>query len=452
MASSNEEKNIFLIKEISGLENEEKLYKFHVYSQQELRVETEELSQIIKKKLRLCNFKSIFDFFRQLLVTLLLPKGYPDSVCPEYVQFQFWDTCQEACGYFRGILANQAYLTTLGVGNPDVTVFSAIVMTMILDYASMVSGLIFAGSPTMVRKFAIHQRYWIMVHEGLNLVSTSFTLVSCLFPEYIIHILIVRNVLGALASVINGCCHSMLVTHIARKNNFSDCNAKEGNQSRTLKFLIIGIGYEFLIFVYNDGRSALVAFAILSFGKLLCQYKAMKTLKLRTLSPYRLQSCIKTWYNDDVSKMEISEVADREAVLYRQYGSINSVGSNIAKLKCSEAHFSSIVRIHSGVPHILVASDVSNNIDVLLKVEASETDIFKAYIHAFLYSIQRDATDNDNLGKHILQNTKETLELTLKNYTKIMETLKSLGWDIENSTLLPSSENRVEIDNSKKDL
>lgn len=65
---------------------------------------------------------SLFAKFKYVLRILLLPVGYPSSVCPEYIAFQFWDTIQEGCGYFRGILNNQAWLVTLGVGNAGTTV------------------------------------------------------------------------------------------------------------------------------------------------------------------------------------------------------------------------------------------------------------------------------------------------------------------------------------------
>ena len=51
---------------------------------------------------RFLTYLHLFSFFKNivdLLKAILLPNGYPDSVCPEYVMFQLWDTLQEACGY-----------------------------------------------------------------------------------------------------------------------------------------------------------------------------------------------------------------------------------------------------------------------------------------------------------------------------------------------------------------
>lgn len=80
------------------------------------------------------------------------------------------------------ILASQAWLTTLGVGNSNVTVANAVVMTMILDYMGMVSGLMFGGSSKLVRTFAANQKFYTMLAEALGLVSTILTLSTVLYP------------------------------------------------------------------------------------------------------------------------------------------------------------------------------------------------------------------------------------------------------------------------------
>lgn len=70
--------------------------------------ERSEEASIISRFLTYLHPFSFFKNIVDLLKAILLPNGYPDSVCPEYVMFQLWDTLQEACGYFRGILASQA--------------------------------------------------------------------------------------------------------------------------------------------------------------------------------------------------------------------------------------------------------------------------------------------------------------------------------------------------------
>lgn len=52
----------------------------------------------------------------QRLVAAFLPTGYPDSVTPDYLTFNVWDSAQATCSYIRGMLTSQAILVGIGVG------------------------------------------------------------------------------------------------------------------------------------------------------------------------------------------------------------------------------------------------------------------------------------------------------------------------------------------------
>lgn len=52
----------------------------------------------------------------QRLVAAFLPAGYPESVTPDYLHFNAWDSAQAVCSYVRGVLTSQAILVGIGVG------------------------------------------------------------------------------------------------------------------------------------------------------------------------------------------------------------------------------------------------------------------------------------------------------------------------------------------------
>ena len=59
----------------------------------------------------------VWAFFTTLHVNLLsfsksvfLPEGYPDSVAPDYLSYQMWDTAQALCSSITGQLSTQALL------------------------------------------------------------------------------------------------------------------------------------------------------------------------------------------------------------------------------------------------------------------------------------------------------------------------------------------------------
>lgn len=75
---------------------------------------------------------------------VFLPEGYPATVAPEYLTFQAWDTVQASCSYLRGILATQALLGAVGVGDGRATALAATLAWVLRDGAGMVGSLVFA--------------------------------------------------------------------------------------------------------------------------------------------------------------------------------------------------------------------------------------------------------------------------------------------------------------------
>jgi hypothetical protein len=52
-------------------------------------------------------------------------QGYPNSVTPDYLPFQMWDTLQGLSTYIRSMLSTQALLGGIGVGETTATVVGA---------------------------------------------------------------------------------------------------------------------------------------------------------------------------------------------------------------------------------------------------------------------------------------------------------------------------------------
>ena len=86
----------------------------------------------------------------------------------------------------------------------------------------------------------------------LSLVSTLLGLLAGFRRDLFFEISTVSGIIAAAASVMNGVSRAPLIAHLARENNFADCSAKEGNQSRMLKLVAIGFGFQFLVFVNAD--------------------------------------------------------------------------------------------------------------------------------------------------------------------------------------------------------
>jgi len=74
--------------------------------------------------------------FNLFLADLFLPAGYPQSVSPDYLQYQVWNGIQACCSSLAGLLASRAVLEGFGVGNPSASATNAMLVTIAQDVFS----------------------------------------------------------------------------------------------------------------------------------------------------------------------------------------------------------------------------------------------------------------------------------------------------------------------------
>lgn len=109
---------------------------------------------------------SQFERIGQLCRDLFLPIGYPDSVAPGYLEYQFYDSLQGLCSYLRGVVSTSAVLTATGVGNAEATAISAAMTWAVRDGLGMIGGLLFSyfASP----HFDAHVKEFRLLADVMN--------------------------------------------------------------------------------------------------------------------------------------------------------------------------------------------------------------------------------------------------------------------------------------------
>ena len=113
-SSSSKRTNILNIDELY-VDNGRKIKSFSLSNENNKKnmIKNEELN--ILKSLHMNSYK-VFDIFK----TALLPIGYPNTVPPEYLNYQKWNIVQAMCSYFRTIMSTASVLEGFGVGNPGI--------------------------------------------------------------------------------------------------------------------------------------------------------------------------------------------------------------------------------------------------------------------------------------------------------------------------------------------
>lgn len=358
------------------------------------------------------------------LKSIVLPHGYPASVAPEYVRFQLFDTLQEAAGYFRGLLSTQAYLTGLGVGNADTTPVDAVIVTLILAYPAMLSGLAIGAVPSLVTAFGAWQKRSQVLSAVIQLLSTTLAFLAPVYPQHFLALSVGAAVIGAVSGVMGNVSRSPLIHHLARANNYGDCAAKESNQSRLLKLILILVGYRFLVWANTGGMlQSFVAFIILSTLKLVLLTQSMRVLELRTINEQRLRLLMQAWRSG--SDMTPAAVSQRERIIcYRGWGARFVSSEELMHAACEKLSKTSAIADAikmagaAGTTHLLLSSHL-----VLLPKDHRPRDVLVAAMHLY-YHLDEQMPADDALGRAVA------------DADSFLAVVKRLGWLVEEKLLL----------------
>ena len=170
-----------------------------------------------------------------VLQSMFLPEGYPDSVTPDYLSFQVWDSVQALSSYLRGMLCTQALLIGVGVGVEGASATSAAVTWVLRDGAGMLGSVLFAW--LYAANFGLNIRKWRLFADIINDIGLTLELFAPIFPEYFLLIASLGSVCKAMCGVSAGATRSALSLHFARTENVGDITAKEGIQETTITLI-----------------------------------------------------------------------------------------------------------------------------------------------------------------------------------------------------------------------
>ncbi|KAB0390744.1 hypothetical protein E2I00_000194, partial [Balaenoptera physalus] len=106
--------------------------------------------------------------------------GFPDSVSPDYLPYQLWDSVQAFASSLSGSLATHAVLLGIGVGNAKASVSAATATWLVKDSTGMLGRIIFAwwtGS-----KMDCNAKQWRLFADILNDVAMLLEIMAPIFP------------------------------------------------------------------------------------------------------------------------------------------------------------------------------------------------------------------------------------------------------------------------------
>ena len=236
-----------------------------------------------------------------------LPAGYPNSVTPDYLSFQIWDTIQALSSYVRGMLSTQAMLRGIGVGSATATPASAVVQFFYRDAVGLLAGVLFAA--LQGSSFDAYAKQWRLVADVANDIGLAAELAAPAFsPNTFLLLACIGSICRAITGCAGGATRVVLTQHFALQGNAADIAAKEVSQETavTLIGMILGLGLTRI--AANNVTAAWTAFIAMTVLHVYANIRAMRCLCITRLNSERLDILVEKYYDYDDGKRKKEKI------------------------------------------------------------------------------------------------------------------------------------------------
>ncbi|XP_052746797.1 RUS family member 1 [Bicyclus anynana] len=411
---------------------------------------------------------SIQDF----ITKIFLPRGYPDSVSKDYIEYQIYDCLQAACSTIIGIIAAQAVLKGVGVGNVQATALAATITWITKDLCGHLGQIMFAFFYGGV--LDAYCKTWRLYADALNDLAMLSELALPLFPEsFTILILCFSTLVYNIVGVAGSATRMAMTQHHAIEGNFADVSAKDAAQETAVNFVASIVALAFISIITNN----IILIFILVLLHLYFNYRAVKSVILNKFNEPRYLHFLDSYFKSKT--LCPIEVNLSESVFFRKQDDILMgykimIGQSLKQLtnySADATYVNKIKNIYAMANYILIVNARDKIINVFLHENSTTDGILLAYFHAVvaakvMHSIQNSSGSVLRLSKtksfnRILLAIKKG-ELTRRNPTHSYEvqlepslilikylhemvklewpslrnTLRLAGWNVTNHSLI----------------
>ncbi|XP_062954715.1 RUS family member 1 isoform X1 [Cynocephalus volans] len=378
------------------------------------------------------------------LQAVFLPQGFPDSVSPDYLPYQLWDSVQAFASSLSGSLATQAVLLGIGVGNAKASVSAAAATWLVKDSTGMLGRIVFAwwkGS-----KLDCNAKQWRLFADILNDVAMFLEIMAPIYPICFTMTVCTSNLAKCIVSVAGGATRAALTMHQARRNNMADVSAKDSSQETLVNLAGLLVSLLMLPLVSDQPGFSLGCFLLLTALHIYANYRAVRALVMETLNEGRLRLVLKHF-------LQSGEVLDPTSANHMEPlwtgfwpSQSLSLGVPLHRLISSVSELQQLIEGHQE-PYLLCWDQSRNQVQVVLSQTAGPETVLRAATHGLvLGALQGDGPlpgELEKLRNHVQAGpgkdswviVKETHQMLDKLFPKFLKGLQGAGWKTEKHQL-----------------
>nr|XP_035971245.1 RUS family member 1 isoform X5 [Halichoerus grypus] len=344
------------------------------------------------------------------LTAVFLPQGFPDSVSPDYLPYQLWDSVQAFASSLSGSLATHAVLLGIGVGNAKASVSAATATWLVKDSTGMLGRIIFAwwkGS-----KLDCNAKQWRLFADILNDVAMFLEIMAPIYPIFFTVTVCASNLAKETLVNLAGLLVSLLMLPLV-----SACPS-----------------------------FSLSCFFFLTALHIYANYRAVRALVLETLNEGRLRLVLKHF----LQRGEVlgpTSANHMEPLWTGFWPSLSlSLGVPLHRLISSVFELQQLVEGHQQ-PYLLRWDQSQNQVQVVLSQMAGPETILRAAIHGLvLEALQGDGPlprELEELRNRVRAGpekeswviVRETHRVLDRLFPKFLKGLQDAGWKTEKHQL-----------------
>ncbi|XP_050546733.1 RUS family member 1 isoform X2 [Daktulosphaira vitifoliae] len=391
-----------------------------------------------------------------LLKDIFLPRGFPNSVSTDYIEYQIWDTLQAFCSSIANILSTMAIMKGVGVGDSQATALAASIMFILKDGTGMIGRITFAwwkGSEldTCCKK-------WRLRADVLNdlAIFSELLLNFSYIRQFSLAVLTFTSSAKSIVGVAGGATRAALTQHQAIRGNMADVSAKDGSQETCINLMAFLIGLVMLPIVENHNLLIWIIYFIVTALHLFANYKAVKSLNINVFNIARFDLALKYYLSNDLQNHNVYSpefINKREACFFNDV-KLSSVeiqlGTSVHQLLNSNTintwDLINYMELCKDYLYIIIINPHNNNIHIVLDKNINTENILKAYFHAsilaqlicpanpytfiklnLLRSMKHNISKTVQFGQAHFEYAKLACEFVNKNFDKFLLHAKMAG-------------------------
>ncbi|KFD51052.1 hypothetical protein M514_08093 [Trichuris suis] len=328
---------------------------------------------------------TLYQRFILFLYTAFLPVGYPASVTKDYWNYQVWDSFQAFCSSVTGALGMHAVLRGVGVGDEKASVLAASLTWLLRDGSGMIAQIFVAWLAG--RHLDTDCKAWRLTADVFNDLATWLELMSPDYEPFFLAIVCMSSILRAIVGLAGTASRTAITQHQALSNNLADVSAKDAAQETLVNFVALLWNLVMLPLVSKRRNVVIALCAIFTMLHIQCNYKAIRSLRFRTLNEKRfsliVRSYLATGHVPGIAEVNLEESL-WPSLFTRPFNGRMSLGASMSAVLDKKPNW--FYATDSFILRCSSRRGTKPHVDVLLAIDCSIHDILEAafYAEAFL--------------------------------------------------------------------